>query len=123
METHKVAHFSSELSQDSALHAAITAHTPVWPRWERLSDVQALLSVEASNVAPEATCAVCGAAPVRVAATSECLSCYAHAVSHGKVYDYMREVVDFVESVAGKLTTAEKRAVESIARKYGYGRQ
>lgn len=53
METLKVEHFSSELSQDSALHAAIAAHTPVWPRWERLSDVQALLSIEASNVAPE----------------------------------------------------------------------
>lgn len=55
METHKVAHFSSELSQDSALYAAIAAHTPVWPRWERLSDVQALLTIEASNVVPEAS--------------------------------------------------------------------
>lgn len=55
METHKIAHLSSELSQDSAMHAAIAAHTPVWPRWERLSDVQALLSIEASKVVPEAS--------------------------------------------------------------------
>ena len=43
------------VDNDAMMYNAIYEYAPVWPRWERLSDVQALLSIEASNVAPEAS--------------------------------------------------------------------
>lgn len=53
METIKLPSFETEIDNDAMMYNAIYEYAPVWPRWERLSDVQALLSIEASNVAPE----------------------------------------------------------------------
>lgn len=49
METIKLPSFETEIDNDAMMYNAIYEYAPVWPRWERLSDVQALLSVETSK--------------------------------------------------------------------------
>jgi hypothetical protein len=44
IENTRIYHGSSESAQDIALAGALLSRMPEWPRWERLSDVQALLS-------------------------------------------------------------------------------
>ncbi len=48
METVNLKARSTELAQDLAVATAILARAPYWPRWERLSDAEALIRVEES---------------------------------------------------------------------------
>ena len=45
METINVSSFGSDFHKDSAMYNAIASNTPVWPQWERLSDMLALISL------------------------------------------------------------------------------
>ncbi len=45
IENTRVYHGSSESAQDLALAGALLSRLPDWPRWERLSDVQATLTI------------------------------------------------------------------------------
>jgi hypothetical protein len=45
IENTRVYHGPTESSQDIALAGALLSRMPDWPRWERLGDVQATLTI------------------------------------------------------------------------------
>ena len=47
METINVSSFGSDFHKDAAMYNAIASNTPVWPQWERLSDMLALITLGA----------------------------------------------------------------------------